>query len=439
MKILLVLARDQYVRNLVSAGAFDALEGHDIRVVTSARHVRNLGPIVERWGAPEALPEPPRRHRHYAKLQLLLLAGYRDRSRTMAHKIELLPPLQRWRWKLASLPGLRALLRRLYVARAGRHRELDAVVARERPDLLIAPSGGIDGFVTDALRAARRHGVASLVIVHNWDNLSSKGAFGVRPDHVAVWGPQSVEQAQRIHGLPAEDVHVVGAPSLDHYFFHPPGSSRPRFPFRYALFAGCYSPFDELTPLRMLEEVIEREGLDLKVVYRPHPHRRARRIPDRFVEGEFRHVVLDPEVAGLYERSFDSFRGDPDGKPILPGLESYPSTFEHCEFVVCPLSTMIVEAAIFERRVIVVAYDDGIHPNSPAKVLHYDHFEGVEEVDGFAVCRTPAELPEHFARFARLPREPERSLRDQVGTWLYHETDSTYAERLASLVADIGA
>jgi hypothetical protein len=55
------------------------------------------------------------------------------------------------------------------------------------------------------------------------------------------------------------------------------------------------------------------------------------------------------------------------------------------------------------------------------------------------VCRTAAELSEQLARFARLPREPERSLRDQLGAWLYYDTGTTYAERLATLVGRVSA
>jgi hypothetical protein len=249
-----------------------------------------------------------------------------------------------------------------------------------------------------------------------------------------VWGPQSAEHAQRIHGFPAAAVRVLGAPSLDGYFRHEPGSTEPRFPFRYALFAGCYAPFDELSALQTLERTIAEERLDLKVVYRPHPHRRGRLRPDRFDERRFEHVVLDPDLRDLYKRAFEDFEDDPSRKPRLPSLESYPSLFEHAEFVICPLSTMIVEAAAFERQVLVIAYDDGIHPNSPAEVVRYEHFEGIEAIDGFSICRSREQLRPLFLALARDRRPPSRPLRDQIRWWLHFDERSTYAERLAGFV-----
>ncbi|HEY3186861.1 MAG TPA: hypothetical protein VGJ70_05275, partial [Solirubrobacteraceae bacterium] len=380
MRKLIVLGADYYVRNLVIAGAFDELEDEETYYVGAARGMRHAGSLEALRARPNFLglipDERPRRAKPYANLQLLLLCALRDRSRTMAHKVRLLPWWQRWRFKAAAHPRLRGRLVRWYLRRAGRNRPLHELMADLRPDVVIAPSGGIDHFVTDAVRSARELGITSVVVAHNWDNLSSKGAFPVKPDHLVVWGPQSVDHAVRIHGFRREQVHVAGVPSFDSYFRHAPGSTRSPFPFRYVLFAGCYAPFDEAAALERLDRVVEEHGLDVTIVYRPHPHRRPRARPDRVDEARLRHVVLDPQVRELYEASFDEYRpGAVRPKPEFPALDYYPALLEHAAFVVCPLSTMIVEAAIFERRVIVIAYDDGVHRASPAAVVDYDHFE----------------------------------------------------------------
>jgi hypothetical protein len=123
---------------------------------------------------------------------------------------------------------------------------------------------------------------------------------------------------------------------------------------------------------------------------------------------------------------------------VFPPLATYPSLFEHCEFVLCPLSTMIVEAAIFERRVVVVAYDDGLHPNSPAAVLGYEHFDGIERIEGFDICRRREDLPRLFLQHARAARkaDPGPSLREQVRYWL-HFDERSYAQRLREVVEEL--
>jgi hypothetical protein len=434
---LVVISTDQYVRNLVDAGAFERIEDDETYYVASER-VTDLKTLEGKRGWLGTVTEPTGRRRAYSTLRRLLLVSYRSRGPTLARKTELLPPLQRLRLKALSLPGVRQLVIRMLLRRSGRNPELHALIERIRPELLIAPSGGIDDLVMDTIRSGRELGVTTLVLVHNWDNLSSKGAFAVRPDRLGVWGEQSVEHAVRIHGFPRERVHILGVPSFDHYFHLPRGATQSPFPFRYALFAGCYAPFDERAALERIDAAIEAGGLDLKVVYRPHPHRRPRRTPDRVVESEFRHVVLDPQVRDLYEASFAEYdRGAKRAKPLFPPLDYYPALLENAELVVCPLSTMIVEAAAFERPVIVIAYDDGVHEDSPALVVGYDHFEGIDRIDGFEVCGQADELGERFARLAKGPAPPHEPLREQIRWWLHHD-ERTYAERLAALVAEIG-
>jgi hypothetical protein len=439
LRKLIVIAADQYVRNLVGTGAFERIEDKETYYVASRCGVRDprlLAARGERYLG--ALEEAEPSTKPYAHLQNIMLAFYRSRSQTMRVKIERFPLHQRLRYKLYALPGLRALLIRRHLRRIGPNAQLHALMEELRPDVVIAPSGGIDPLVLDAVRSAKALGIPSLVLAHNWDNLSSKGAFAVKPDYLGVWGEQSVEHAVGIHGFRRERVTALGAPSLDPYFRHQPDSTEPPFPFRYALFAGCFTPFDELSALRRLEDAIEQAGLELKVVYRPHPHRRPRARPDFVDERLFRHVVLDPQVRDLYLASFEEYeRGAQRAKPLFPPLDYYPGLFEHAELVICPLSTMIVEAAIFERRVIVIAYDDGVHRDSPAVVIDFDHFEGIDRIEGFEVCREPEELASAFVELSGKRSAPAKPLRDQIGWWLHHD-ERSYAERLAELVERIG-
>ncbi|HEY3187711.1 MAG TPA: hypothetical protein VGJ70_09565, partial [Solirubrobacteraceae bacterium] len=428
MRKLVVIAAEQYVRNLVAAGAFDEIDDDTFYV---SGGLRDLGPLEDHPRYLGAIEGAADRRATYLKLRRLLLASYRFRSRTQRIKLRFVPPVQRLILRLQSLPGPRQVLSRRYLRQTGLNPQLHALMEEVRPDLVIAPSGGTDNLVIDALRSAQALGIRSLLLVYNWDNLSSKGTFPVKPDHLGVVGPQSVEHAWRIHRIPGERVTVLGAPYIDSYFFHEPGSTASPFPFRYALFAGCYMPFDELTPLRALEAAIEERGLDLKVVYRPHPQRRRRKVADFFDEREFRHVVLDPQVRDGYRQAAREQTEGEDAPAPLPALDYYPALLEHAQFVICPLSTMVLESAIFERRVIAVAYHDGVHKDSPGVVIGYDHFQGMDAIDGLEMCRRAEDLVPLFLRLVGDPA-PRRSLRDQVHPWIYHD-ERPYRRRLAEL------
>ncbi len=447
MRVLVLISADNTVRNFVDTGAFEALNAEQTFYVASARGTGHEKARVSLEALPGYLgtvddPRPQVR-KPYRFLRFMLLAATRRRSRTMRHKLSMLPWRRRLFYKAAALPGVRHLAQRWAKRKAGQSGELTEIMEQLQPDLVVAPSNGYDALVWDGIRAARSLGIASLALIANWDNLSSKGVFAERPDYLGVWGEQGVEHARDMHGIPAERSHPLGAPQFEHYFRHVPGSSQSPFPFRYVLFAGCFAPFDELSALERLEDLVECHGLPLKIVYRPHPHRFPRNVPDFVDEGRFKHVVIDPQIRELYAAS--SKESDDWGgpqrkrlKPLLPPLDYYPALLENAEFVICPLSTMIVEAAIFERRVLVVAYDDGIHENSPATVVSYEHFDGIDRVDGFRLCTEPEQVDTEFLALAQGGGGPQKSIRNQLLWWLYFD-HRPYSERLAAWIDEIGA
>jgi hypothetical protein len=88
---------------------------------------------------------------------------------------------------------------------------------RHRPDLVVLGSPG--WFMPDALvqLEAKRRGVRRAGVVLGWDNPTSKGYRGPGADRLVVWSEAMVEQMERFHDFPREQVFVGGAPHFDHY------------------------------------------------------------------------------------------------------------------------------------------------------------------------------------------------------------------------------
>ena len=59
--------------------------------------------------------------------------------------------------------------------------------------------------------------IESIVIVDNWDNLSSKSVLLKYPDKLLVWSDQMADHAQRIQGMQSCDIKVIGSARFDHY------------------------------------------------------------------------------------------------------------------------------------------------------------------------------------------------------------------------------
>ena len=439
MRILIIISHDVYVRNFISTGAFaDLKEAHELYYLSTP--LRHSALLEQQGNYVGAIELEPWRTRLYAELGDVLMMMYRHRSSTFRIKANIHMLLrERLKYEVLAAPGLRNLTTWTIMRLTRENERLQQALLDVKPDLIIAPTAVTDPLLIDVARLSKRLKIPTLFLVKNWDNLSSKLVFPEPPDYLGVWGEQSVEHACSIHGMSREQVFVVGAPTFDHYFRVAKETLSSPYPFRYVLFAGCSLPFDEISALRTLEDTIESQGLsDLTIVYRPHPWRQRRKCFDVFEPEHYKHVVIDEQVKESYFRTVrtQDYRGS---KAFLPSLDYYPSLLSHAEFMISPLSTMMLESACCETPVLVIAYDDGVHAFSPGTAIHEEHFKGLDTVQGFRVCRDVQTFTRGFLEMAQEAlrvsqgQDGRVSMRRQIRWYLYAD-ERSYAQRLRDLV-----
>src|SRR5437588_2070320 len=123
---------------------------------------------------------------------------------------------------LRRLPRVRQALDRQARAleeRLGEDPAIRAELERQRPQaLLVTPLVQFRCRQSDWVRSARALGIPTMLCVHSWDNLTSKGLMHELPDRIAVWNATQHEEAVALHGARPESVVVTGAWPYDHWF-----------------------------------------------------------------------------------------------------------------------------------------------------------------------------------------------------------------------------
>ena len=306
--------------------------------------------------------------------------------------------------------------------------QLDKIVLEASPDLIIMPSNAYNPECLDVVRAAEKVGAKTLFLIDNWDNLSSKSVFYHRPDFLAVWGEQSRAHAVNIHGFRKEQVSIIGTPRFDIY--QGEGGDRP-FPFHYALFTGCFLHFDEVECLELLEAEMVRAGdfyKDLRIVYRPHPWREKRFNEKRILD--MKRVVVDPQL----KTSVLSGRVDTG---FQPQLGYYPRLIKHAEFIMGPLTTMLIEGAICGRNILAIAYHDGSFTSPWMAYQHYEHFIGLADIRGIKICTDRSSLATQFRQTFETCDQRLDVMDNQLSDIIAHGQAKPYSERLLSVVRSV--
>lgn len=311
---------------------------------------------------------------------------------------------------------------------------LRELVSAQRPDVIVFPSAAFDPITVDLVSIGKELDIPTVCLVDNWDNLSSKTLFWNRPDHIAVWGPQTRAQAITIHGFDENQVHMIGTPRFDSYFEARSSHVKQNpYPHPYILFVGSAMPFDEISALHELDRfLLSHSSLqqDLTVVYRPHPWQQKRQTPTQFTAEDFCRVILDHQIQAGIDSGVRPEHNDPS---FQPDLSYYPGLLKGAQVVVGPLTTMLLEASLCLRPVVALSYFDGHHANTTQR--YFSHFDGMETVPGFSFCENSHELPALVASALDFGEITEEASDDATSFFLYRDTES-YGQRLVNLVEE---
>ena len=248
----------------------------------------------------------------------------------------------------------------------------------------------------DHVRAADAIGLRSLLLVHSWDNLSSKTLIRTVPDRVAVWNPAQVEEAAQFHGLPPDRIVVTGAPPYDAWFTRRPEMSRADFagalgfdPTRPIILYVCSATFGHkhvpehrfikrwLKALRHAEAEVVRHA---NVLIRPHPKRAGVVTRDRLdlADGHGQRVAIWPD--------------DAQNPVSIEARSTYFHSLWHADAVVGINTSAMIEAAILRKPMLTV-----LDPEFSASQDGTFHFAYL--LDG--PLRAAATLEDHVAQLAR--------------------------------------
>ena len=440
-RILAFIEHDFFVRNFVTSGAFDLLIGYKdfgfcVSEITSK--LRSSIPAEKLVGMYKRSSRNMDLVFHFFQISMRAL---RSKSTTFDIKAKAnWPGHQRLIvygvYNLLSLPIFFRLGKKVLLKLFENNYDVEKIVQEYKPDLVIFPFTGVEGTGVELVSLSRKYGFKTFFLVNGWDNLSSKGILPYLPDYLGVWGPQPLVDAVNIQGMPAHRVFMLGCARYEHYLKRDNAELR-LFPHNYILFAGAATASDEVTPLRILESVLEELSLhDVKIVYRPHPGRDEKHRGFEIFEPEkYRHVILDPQIADYYlattQRNSESLSGQ-----CLPELKYYSSLVNNAIFIISPMSSMILEAALFDVPALVLAHDDGCSLIPPHLQAKFRHFDGADEVPGWFFVRKLDELKQSFKmlleRFKTetpLNREFRPVLSSAVKRYLFHDGRS-YAQRL---------
>ena len=397
MKVLIFIDHDIICRHFLMNGVLaPVVRNADVRFVfpdDSGRRV-TLDPAMLPLGAPfERLPIDAQR------VQMWRWQLFADQLKWRPGRAE--REIRRIRrrflhWKSSILLTVAGLppIEPLFLKWLGRelaqrpNRALEALLDRERPDVIVHPSVLEGVFINDLIERGAARGIPVVVAMNSWDNPSTKRAVVGNPDRLLVWGPQTVEHAKRFMHMPARNVVQFGAaqfdvfrenPRIDRTAFAAEHDCNPALPI--VLFAGSSAKTDEFGALSSLDAAIEDGRIPrATIIYRPHPWGRGGRDGGRIAGANWKHVRIHSATRDYVARLATETKVG----MTLPDYRDTHDVLSVVDVVVSPMSTILLEAMLHAKPVVVFTPRDADGSQSLEDRLpltHFDDFLAVEAVN----------------------------------------------------------
>lgn len=306
--------------------------------------------------------------------------------------------------------------------------EFDELFQRYHPQLVF--STDLYEFLdVKLIFAAKQRGIRTVGMVRSWDNVTSKTLLLAIPDHVAVNAERIREELIRYGDVRAELITIVGVPHYDHYLNERERTPRADFLRRFGfdpakkliLFtppSDRYLQGDPVAPiiLDVLASINAQVLVRLPLVGKSEPE--GYRLPP--------NAVLDAP-----SNSPDFVNVHLDGKADRHLADSIYTS----DLVITWASTMIVDAAVFDKPIILVGFDASPRPygRSVQQYYDYDHQRRIIATGGCRLVKNREELVRTVREYLNHP-ERDRDGRAVIRREYCDGLDGKAGERLAKLL-----
>jgi hypothetical protein len=293
-------------------------------------------------------------------------------------------------------------------------------------DLIILPSAAFEPIIPQLVDLKFETKTRLLMIIDNWDNLSSKTILWKKPDFLATWGPQSTLHAIEIQNFPESRIFEIGAARFSNHIYAREINKLTQPLARYALFVGTFLKFDELKCLEILNEEINinRDVYgDFKIVYRPHPFKEE----FKFDIKNLNNIELDDKLISFTQQGSTRNLDYAESMKLQLGAK----------FIVGGLTSMLVESSILGKKYLALVHREKGNVTSPDEVYRsYEHFSEISILPNIAFVDSIEDLSMKFKEMF-LSADINQNLIDDKLSYFYDLRDITFSQKLKILVDQI--
>lgn len=320
---------------------------------------------------------------------------------------------------------------------------LKSVFEEHKIDLVFSNQPLISYYDRPAIWASEKLGIKTICILTAWDNLSTKGRIPINYDYYLVWSKWMSDQLIKTHKhIKKNQIEIVGPSVLDIYWQKNLRKTKSDF-FKdieldqnkpVILFCAAPSGQTPNQPEMVTEiyEAIKQSKIinNAQLLVRPHP------VGANSYWQNFRKTF--PEVPFSLSKIVENHDGI-KWKPSTNDIKLLINSILHCDIMINFSSTVTLEAFIFNKPVINIAYDyqkDSFYHHYTRNAYSVESYKPVVENNSTKIAYSLDELINHTNNYLKNPRQNQKN-RENLLKLICEYLDGKSSERTANFICKI--
>jgi hypothetical protein len=313
-------------------------------------------------------------------------------------------------------------------------KDVRAAYMKWDPDVIFAPTM-IPSLEVSLMRLARQDGKKIVGMAKSWDNLTSKAFLRIFPDLLIVPNEMGVDEAVNIYHFPRERAIPTGISQYDAYahpeylqpreeFLASVGLDSKKRTILYAPAGDWMNPNDKETLAMILDWIDEGKIENAQVLLRLHP---AYESKTEELAGRKGLVIERPGKHFGSLKTYEFFEDD---------VRHLASTIAHTDMTISTASTMMVEAAIFDKPDIILGFDGHETLDYWHSVIRYydrEHCVPLVKAGGMRLVKSKDELLSAILSYFADPSQ-DREGRKKIVELVCYKMDGKAADRTADVL-----
>ncbi|MFK7113871.1 hypothetical protein V3468_05400 [Flavobacterium oreochromis] len=256
-------------------------------------------------------------------------------------------------------------------------------------------------YIAPLTSVAKKLNIPTVAFIFSWDNLASKGRMAFSFDHYLVWSQLMKNELLEFYtSIQEKQVEVVGTPQFEPYVLERYGWSKEDFLTKFQLAAdkkiilfSCgdvsTSPNDPIYIEVIAKAIVNNKLEKTQLIVRTSPAE----TPERFQELALKYPFIKWNFPKWVQARSNHQEAWSQRIPTVEDISDLKSVLKYCDVCVNMLSTMSLDAILFDKPVINTVFGDGKNGLvNDQRFLHYRHIQQIIQTGAVDIAEKESEL-----------------------------------------------